>query len=214
MGLGEDSPDPGGRALASQDPVDESALCVVQAARGNGTGFAFLRPNWIVTAKHVVAGQPPSEPLRLLFRQGVSLPARVLFAHPRVDLAVLEVFGDTGCRAPLWPGDAEPAAGLLCVGYKPSVSDKEAGRYTSFVSRVDSYERSNRHRDGYEETLYIFPASDGEPGHSGGPLLAPSGAVIGVVVDGITLAGQHLMRATCISVLLDHLVFTTAPELM
>jgi len=195
-------------------PADEFALCVVKAARGHGTGFAFLRPTWIVTAKHVVAGQPLSEPLRLLFRQGISLPARVLFAHPQVDLAVLEVLCDSPCRAPLLPGATAPAGSLLCVGYKPSVSDKDAGRYTSFVSRVDSYERSTRQRDGYEETLYIFPAPEGEPGHSGGPLLAPGGAVIGVVVDGITLAGQHVMRATCIAALLDHPGFARATEIM
>lgn len=196
-------------------PSDEFALCVVQAARGNGTGFVFLKPNWVVTAKHVVADQHPSAPLRLLFREGLALPARLLFAHPQVDLAILEVLGDTRCRAPFLPGDRAPkAGGLLCVGYKPSISDKEAGQYTSFVSGVDSYERSTRQRDGYEEILFTFPAPEGEPGHSGGPLLAPSGSVIGVVVDGITLAGQHLMRATCIVALLDHLAFSSTPELM
>lgn len=194
---------------------DEFALCVVEAARGKGTGFAFLKPTWVVTAKHVVADQPASVPIRLLFRQGLTFPARVLFAHPQVDLAVLEVLGETRCRAPFLPGDRAPHDGnLLCVGYKPSISDKARGQYTSFVSGVDSYERSTRQRDGYEEILFTFPAPEGEPGHSGGPLLAPGGAVIGVVVDGITLAGQHLMRATCIVALLDHLGFTTAPELM
>ena len=106
------------------------------------------------------------------------------------------------------PADRAPiSGGLLCIGYKPSVSDRDTGRYTWFVSGVDSYERSTRQRDGYEEILFIFPSPHGEPGHSGGPLLAPSGSVIGVVVDGITLGGQHVMRATSIVAVLDHLVF-------
>jgi S1-C subfamily serine protease len=167
-----------------------------------------LKPDWIVTARHVVSGQPLPQPIQLLFREGLSLPARVLFEHPQVDLAVLEVLGKTRCRAPFMPGDRAPLpSGLLCIGYKPSVSDKDAGRYTWFVSRVDSYERSTRQRDGHEENLFIFPAPHGEPGHSGGPLLAPDGVVVGVVIDGITLGGQHVMRATSIAAVLDHLPF-------
>lgn len=194
-------------------PWDEFALCTVRAARGTGTGFAFLKPNWIVTAKHVVSGQPLAQPIQLLFHEGLALPARVLFEHPQVDLAVLEVAGNTRCRAPFMPGDRAPiSSGLLCVGYKPSVSDRDAGPYTWFVSAVDSYERSTRQRDGYEEVLFIFPAPHGEPGHSGGPLLAPGGSVIGVVIDGITLGGQHVMRATSIEAVIDHLALATPPE--
>src|SRR5262245_52632480 len=144
-------------------PPDELALCLVRSARGTGTGFAFLEPTWIVTAKHVVAGQPVSEPLRLLFPQGLPLPARILLAPPRVDLALLEVLGGSRRRVPLLPGDAAPGeGGLRCIGYKPSRSDQGAGRYTSFVSRVDSFERSTRQRDGHEEDLYIFPSPEGE----------------------------------------------------
>ena len=86
------------------------------------------------------------------------------------------------------------------------MSDRNAGRYISFVSAVDSYERTTRQRDGFEEFLFIFPAPRGEPGRSGSPLLASSGSVIGVVVDGITLGGRHMMRATSIAPVLDHLV--------
>lgn len=194
-------------------PWDEFALCTVRAARGTGTGFAFLKPNWIVTANHVVSGQPLAQPIQLLFREDLALPARVVFEHPQVDLAVLEVVGATRCRAPFMPADRAPiSSGLLCVGYKPSISDGNVGRYAAFVSAVDSYERTTRQRDGYEEVLFIFPAPYGEPGHSGGPLLAPTGCVIGVVVDGITLGGQHVMRATSIVALLDHVGLATPPE--
>jgi len=192
-------------------PSDEFALCVVRATRGTATGFAFLRADWVVTAKHVVADQPPGEPVHLLFSQGPSVPARVLFLHPRVDLAVLQLLSEGRCRTPFLPGDpVSDGGGLLCVGYKPSVSDESEGRYASFVSRVERFERSSRHRDGYEEILYKFSAPEAEPGHSGGPLLAPSGSVIGVVIDGITLGGEHFLRATCIAALLDHLRFETA----
>jgi len=186
-------------------PTDELALCVVKSRRGSGTGFAFQRPSWIVTAKHVVAGQPAAEPLRLLYRQGISLPARVLFAHPRVDLAVLEVLGDNPCRAPFLPGDRAATEGdLVCVGLRAPVRGEETG-YAPFVVRIESFERSVRQRDGYEEVLYIFPAPDREHLRSGGPVLAPGGGVIGVVVDGIMLGGQRVTRATGIGALLDQL---------
>src|SRR5215813_14402177 len=94
-------------------PPDDFALCVVRAPRGRGTGFAFLRPGWVVTAKHVVGKQPPAEPLQLLFREGPARPARVLFAHPQVDLAVLEVLGEAPCWTPFLPGASAPPAGGL-----------------------------------------------------------------------------------------------------
>ena len=194
-------------------PWDEFALCTVRAARGSGTGFALVKPNWIVTARHVVSGQPLAQPIQLLFREGLALSAGVLFEHPQVDVAVLEVVGDTPCRAPFMPGDRAPISSrLFCVGYRPSMSDRNAGRYISFVSAVDSYERTTRQRDGFEEYLFIFPAPRGEPGRSGSPLLASSGCVIGVVVDGITLGGRHVMRATSIAPVLDHLAFDTTPQ--
>ncbi len=194
-------------------PWDEFALCTVRAARGKGTGFALSKPNWIVTAKHVVSGQPLAQPIQLLFGEGLVLPARVLFEHPRVDVAVLEVAGDTGCRAPFMPSPRGPISSeLLYVGYQPSMSDGNAGRYIAFVRAVHSYERTMRQRDGHEEILFIFPAPRGEPGRSGSPLLASRGSVIGVVVDGITLGGRQMMRATSIFPVLEHPAFASPPE--
>jgi S1-C subfamily serine protease len=181
------------------------SLCVVKAAQGIGTGFAFLRAEWIVTAKHVVASQSAA-PIELRFWDDRARPARLLFAHTRVDLAVLELIGPPAGHAPLVPDDRPlPPDRLICAGYKPSVSDPASGRYATFVSDVDRYQRSRRHRDGHEEALFIFPAPHGEAGHSGGPLLTPEGTVVGVVVDGITLGGEHLIRATSIAPVRDRL---------
>ncbi len=188
-------------------PVDECALCVVKGPKGMGTGFAFLKPNWVATAKHVVLSPTGgADPVRVLLRSAVELPARVAFVHPNVDLAVLAVEGEVCCRTPLLPGDSPAHGGLRWVGWRPS-GDVASGCYTSFVSSVEQYERSVRARDGYEEILFKFPGPCGEPGHSGAPVLSATGAVIAVVIDDITLAGEHLMRATSIMGFLDHLSF-------
>lgn len=175
--------------------VADSPLCAIRSARGNAVGFAFLEPGWIVTARHVVAGQPRDQPLELAFRQGL-LPARVLFEHPRVDLAVLEAPGAPPC-SPLRPGDDAPeAGGLLCLGL-------DSGPSTPRVDAIDWHQRTVRHRDGHEEVLFHFPAPRGETARSGSPVLAPGGGVIAVVADGITLGGRRMIRATSIMALLE-----------
>jgi hypothetical protein len=181
-------------------PVDRHALCVVKAARGAATGFVFLEPRFVVTARHVVTDHPEGEAVRILFEGEEELAARAAFLHPQVDLAVLELLDRGPCRFPLQPAGTGPWPGsLLCVGYKPSLSHPKDGRYTSFVSRVAGFEETRRQRDGYEERLFMFPAPDGEPGHSGGPLLTASGRVLGVIINGIDIGGRYFLRATSIA---------------
>lgn len=188
--------------------VDQDALCVLKVPEGGGTGFVFLKPAWVLTAKHVVIRENGTiRPVTALFHSG-PIEARLRFAHPHVDLAVLELQRLGRCRAPLLPGDREiSAGGLLCVGYQPSVSDRAEGRYTSFVSAVPKYERREIIRDGYEEIQLTFPAPHGEQGPSGGPVLGHGGAVVAVVIDGIDRKGTPYMRATSVSAVLDYLTF-------
>jgi S1-C subfamily serine protease len=205
---GDDSPRHAIDAPASLEGVltYEHALCVVRAAQGTASGFVFLERRSVVTARHVVAEQPADEPVMVLFGRQRTVPARVAFLHPRVDLAVLELLADGPCGTPLCPGGSASSSGpLLCVGYKPSASDAAGGRYNSFVTSVPRFERTTRQRDGHEERLFMFPAPDGEPGHSGGPVLAADGSVLGVVINGITMGGAHYVRATAIDALLEHL---------
>jgi S1-C subfamily serine protease len=197
-------------ASLARVPGDERALCVVRAAHGTATGFVFLEPRWVVTARHVVADQPPAEPVMLLFGGERTIAARVAFLHSRVDLALLSLAEDGPCRTPLRPCEtASPSGPLLCIGYKPSARNAAGGRFNSFVTSVPRFERTTRQRDGHEETLFMFPAPDSEPGHSGGPVLAADGSVLGVVINGISIGGEHYVRATAIDVLLDHLPLRT-----
>ena len=182
-----------------------SAICLVRASRGTSTGFALVRPEWIVTARHAVAEHPANLPISLLFDDGPSLVARVVFRHPRVDLALLELLEPSRCRRPFWPGDCDSGTeGLVFVGSRPRGSTHRDGRPSWAVNAV-TFERTTRHRDGYHEQLFMFRASAVEPGDSGGPLLAARGAVAGVVTDGINIGGEHYVRATSIAPLVEHL---------
>jgi S1-C subfamily serine protease len=175
-----------------------AALCAVSTTRGSGTGFSFLAPGWVVTARHVVAGVD-SEPIRLTFGPDAVVPARILFAHARVDVAVLQADGPLPHAVPLRPHDGPLPERLAYAGAQPLRSDPRSSRFATCLTQAAWYERSRRHRDGDEEDMFIVPAPDGEPGHSGGPLLTPDGAVVGVITDGITLGGARLLRATSIA---------------
>jgi S1-C subfamily serine protease len=196
-------------------PMDQYGLCLVKTPLGVGSGFAFLRPNWIVTAKHVVVRDgTAATPIELLYAPAFKSSARLLLAHPYVDLAVLEVTGECRCRAALMPVDRSlpNGRGFLCVGHRPSLSHPSLGHYVSFVSGVAEAQTSRTPLpNGDEEVVLTFAAPNGEPGHSGGPLIGDAGGVVAVVFEGITLLGEHYMRATSILALLDHLAFRSDP---
>jgi S1-C subfamily serine protease len=162
----------------------------------------------VVTARHVVADQPPEEAVRVQFADAHEAVARVSYLHPRVDLAVLELMEGGSRGAPLQPAFAhESAVPLLCVGYKPSLGFSDDRRGTPFVSPVAEFEETRRQRDGHEETLFMFPAPDGEPGHSGGPLLTADGRVLAAIINGIDIGGRYFLRATAIGALGERLGF-------
>jgi hypothetical protein len=87
-----------------------------------GTTFSFVKPNWYVTAKHVIFdyGQI-RERLVVLIDKEPPIHAQVLFVHPELDLAVLELERAV-CEKPLFPSHHAFAGttGLLAAGYAPS----------------------------------------------------------------------------------------------
>ena len=180
------------------------ALCLVRAVRGTATGFAFLDPRFVVTARHVVTDQPAGQALSLLFG-ATDVRARVAFLHPRVDLALLELLDPPPCRNPLRPhegGGLHPP--LWRAGFHAARDEAARVRYAAFVSAVRRFEATTRRRDGDTEDLFMFAAPDGGPGDSGGPVMADDGTVVAVVINGIRIAGEHYIRATAIAPLLDH----------
>jgi hypothetical protein len=179
--------------------------------RALGTGFVLLRPNWIVTAKHVVMlnGLPRTE-IAILVEAG-RLRARVHAVHPEVDLAVLELLEPAVCKTPLFPSYAgfTGSNGMLSLGYSPTLSKQSspgAGVVNGYP--IASYETVVRERSGGNEEVITFKAPASEGGNSGSPVLGNGGGVVGVVIENFIENGVTLARATSLVPLLRGILFT------
>ncbi len=139
-----------------------------------GSGFVYA-PQHVMTNAHVVAGV--RSPTVQIGDGGEELDARVVVYDPRRDVAVLYVPGLA--PAPLrFAGAASRGQSAVVAGYP------ENGPFHAGAGRVRGVQEA-RGPDIYQRTqvtreIYAVYASV-RPGNSGGPLLAPDGAVYGVV---------------------------------
>ncbi|MBA4186036.1 MAG: trypsin-like peptidase domain-containing protein [Acidobacteria bacterium] len=186
------------------------SLCIIvdkDADKALGTGFVFIRPNWIVTAKHVVVEDDGiRNNLQLLHLNKKPVSTSVLFVHPIYDLAVLAT-DSLLCQKPLFPSYEEFTGikGLICCGYSPSKSTEN--ELSFFVNSVPNYQLETRSRDYGDEKLLFFDAPFAEGGHSGGPLLGEGAGVVAVVIEGFNSNDQYIVKATSILPLLEFLKF-------
>ena len=198
--------------------IDEAAVSILvdeDIHHPLGTGFYFMRSNYFVTAKHVVA-EPDTGTIRsnlVLMQRGPDYPkASVRFMHPSADLAVLEI-DRPACQTPLFPSHERLIGqhGLRYWGYAPTISDLTSHRYLVRVVDIPKYEiEAEKERDDGPERVLRFDSSFAEAGHSGGPVLGIGGGVLAVIVEG----GPGWLRATEIHALLPyiHFCFPTEPS--
>ena len=139
----------------------------------SGSGFV-IAPDRVVTNAHVVAGvdQPVVEA-----PNGQTLDGRVVYFDPEDDLAVIAV---DGLEAPALAlaGSLAPGSDAVVDGYPfggPFSSIPAEVLAVSNERIMDIYGQDSSVREVY--TL----AANIQPGNSGGPLLAPSGQVAGLV---------------------------------
>jgi hypothetical protein len=168
-----------------------------------GTAFMFLQTRWAVTAKHVIVDRGVRRRnLELVFLSKANVLARVLFVHPILDIAVLEV-DDAPCLAPLMPSNVEfsSSKGFITLGYKPSLG------LSVHVNSVAHFVRDVRDRvEGAEEVIY-FDAPFAEGGHSGGPVLGECGGVVGIIIEDTEAGASRRACATSVKPLLRELQF-------
>jgi S1-C subfamily serine protease len=139
-----------------------------------GSGWV-VAPERVVTNAHVVAGTS-SEHVRIQ-GEGRSYDARVVVFDPKRDLAVLSVPG-LPAPASRMGTDLTRAQGAVVAGFPlngPYRLDSARVRDVITATGADIYGRPGVVREVY--SLYATV----QPGNSGGPLLSPAGAVVGVV---------------------------------
>lgn len=195
-GLGEisgpDVPTPDPQATAS-DAIAEAARSVVRVSGSapacdtglTGSGFVVGR-GLVLTNAHVVAGveAPIVEGAGVDADGGMGLAAEVIAFDPRLDAALLRV---RGLDAPPLPwAERAPRSGddAIAAGYP------NGGDYTAVPVRIRTVVQARGEsiygKAGVEREVVAFRGTV-VPGNSGGPLLSPSGAVLGMVFgSGIT----------------------------
>ena len=139
-----------------------------------GSGWV-VAPERVVTNAHVVAGTA-SEHVRIQ-GAGRSYDARVVVFDPKRDLAVLSVPGLPAPASTQGPA-LKRSEGAVVAGFPlngPYRLDSARVRDVLTATGADIYGSPGVVREVY--SLYARV----QPGNSGGPLLSPSGAVVGIV---------------------------------
>ncbi len=190
-------PDP---AIATDPDVEAAGASTVKltgdacSAGSEGSGWV-LKPGYVMTNAHVVAGTHGS--IRIETRAGKRYKGTVVAFDANRDVAV--VFSRSLPLSPV-PWTEKPAIPNLSVA---ALGYPNNGPYTATPGRVNT-ELDARGKDIYDDrpvrrTVYELAARI-RPGNSGGPLVSPSGTVVGMVFAasstnadiGYALAGSEI----------------------
>lgn len=170
------------QSLTTSEAVTKARRAVVKITgeaagcdRGQEGSGAVVAAHRVVTNAHVVAGV--SHPYVQVGGKGKQYSARVVFFDPTRDLAVLAV-PQLKVKPLQLADDLERADDAVVVGYPndgPFTVSPARVRKIVQASGEDIYGNEGAVREVY--SLYVKV----RPGNSGGPVLDPSGNVVGVV---------------------------------
>jgi S1-C subfamily serine protease len=172
---------PPDEALAVHPIVGQAAQSVVKVRgsapscgrRIEGSGFVYA-PEYVMTNAHVVAGTA-SVAVELAGRRYDSV---VVVYDPARDLAVLYAPGLPAPAMPFAAAEAESGSDAIVLGFPldgPFDAQSARIRDARNITGPDIYDSSDVTREIY--TIRALVRS----GNSGGPLVAPSGEVLGVI---------------------------------
>lgn len=138
-----------------------------------GTGFV-VAPERVMTNAHVVAG---TEEVGVETSRGL-VPGRVVLYDPETDVAVLAVPGLRAPPLPFAPNDATTGESAIVLGYPldgPYQASEARVRERIELRGPNIYEAQTVVRDVYTVRAVV------RSGNSGGPMVDPTGQVLGVV---------------------------------
>lgn len=175
---GVDPPNPDLLGLPSLTAVQQSVLRIDGTARScnrslEGTGFV-VGPQRVMTNAHVVAG---TDEVAVVLGE-VSYAAQVVLDDPLTDIAVLYVPGLDAPVLPLHTDHVESGSDAVALGYPGG------GPMTWSALRVrEAIDLRSQGIYGQGESVRNVYTVRGsiKPGNSGGPMVNPDGAVIGMV---------------------------------
>ncbi len=138
--------------------------------RGNGSGVVFTSDGAILTNNHVVEH---AIDISVVFRDGRSLPARLIGRDPGTDLAVIKVDA-TGLTPARFADSASSRVGewVVAIGAPFGLS------YTVTTGVLSAKDRGGLGMNLIED--YLQTDASINPGNSGGPLCTLSGDVLGI----------------------------------
>jgi formylglycine-generating enzyme required for sulfatase activity len=148
---------------------------------GFGTGFAISPDGYLITASHVTKG---ADLVRVVFKNGKTLDARVIKEEHGLDLAVLKV----DLKTPNYLGVTSRTLGLgddvYTIGYPSPLILGTSQKFTKgSISSITGLGNSSFQ---YQVSVPI------QPGNSGGALVSEeSGEVTGIIVS--TLKGKDVV---------------------
>lgn len=139
-----------------------------------GTGFAISPKGYIVTCHHVVRH---AEQILVHTRQG-TLQAKTVAIDPRNDLAILKVDNWDGSFLGLIRShEVGYATEVTAVGFPdPTILGRNPKISKGIISALSGIR---------DDPRYLQTSTPIQPGNSGGPLIGPSGQVIGIIAAGL-----------------------------
>ena len=148
---------------------------------GFGTGFAISPDGYLVTASHVTKG---ADLVRVVFKNGKTLDARVIKEEHGLDLAVLKVDLETLNYLGVTSRTSGLGDDVYTIGYPSPLLLGTSQKFTKgSISSITGLRNSSFH---YQVSVPI------QPGNSGGALVSEeSGEVTGIIVS--TLKGKDVV---------------------
>jgi serine protease Do len=154
----------------------------MQEARSLGSGFIISAEGTIVTNNHVIAG---AEEIEVYLTDGTRLPARIVGADDKTDLAVLKV--EAGRELPFVEfGDSDSAV----VGDWVMAIGNPFGLGGSVTLGIVSARNRDIQSGPYDQFIQTDAAIN--QGNSGGPLFDMNGKVVGINTAIIARGGNSL----------------------